>query len=431
MARRTIAVGQAGGPTAVINDTLAGVIYEARLRGLELIGLRNGFEGGGLNPNVEGNLIPLTDMSDTKIYEIISKPGAHLKTTRLRLKSGKDDEKIQKIRETLDSRGIECVFYIGGNDSADVIKNVGKGIHIAKTVDNDLPRPHERTPGYLSACLSNAKLIRAMHPDLSGFSPKIEHMGRNAYSSASVVVYQTQGRNTGWLTLGCALAKMNLKGEIDPEAAPHLFLPRETPYDEKTLVDRVDDSLSKRGEVFIVCSEELVDANDTPLSEIYGKTESVDSHGHTEHGRPGSFNYAEFIASVIKERIRVDVNFDYLKIKETTSTPNHISRVLEKSRVDAREAFALGRKAVSEFCDNATNNTNFSVGLRKMGNGDIVLPGRIPLEVAAANVRQVEKEYLGTIDGPTPKFCREFGSLIANDLATKQYDGQKLEEFYR
>lgn len=423
---RKIAVGQAGGPTAVINDTLAGVIYESRLRGLNLTGLRNGFEGGGLNPFIPGNRVDLTNLSDAEILAIRGIPGAYLGTTRLKLKPGKDDDQIKQIRDNLDSSGIECVFYIGGNDSAGVIRAEGKGIHLTKTEDNDLPE-NDHTPGWGSACLANSLMLRALNHDMSGFNPKVKNKDRIVYSTAPVIVYQTQGRDTGWLALGCAFAKMNPAGEIDAAAAPHLFLPRETAFEEKTLLNKVDNLLSKQGYAFIVCGEEIVDTNRIPLAKIYGANENEDPHGHTEHGRAGSFNYAEFIAKLIKNKLSVKTDSNYLKIKETPLTPQHIQRCLMRARVDAEEAFAIGRRAVAEFCDNDSKNINFSIGLKRTGDEYNIAPARIPLECVAGKVRQVDTKYLGTIDGPTEAFYKDFWPLVREELSKIKYVGPTLK----
>lgn len=425
MARR-IAVGQGGGPTPVINDSLAGIIYEAQLNGLEIIGLRNGLEGGGLNPDIPGNIINLTSVES---YFLRGIPGAYLGTTRMKLNPKKQDghEKILRILSNLGKLGVDMLFYIGGNDSAETLRAFGRGIHVAKTIDNDLPE-NDHTPGFGSACLSNSEIIRALVPDVRGFSPRVCNLKKGSFSTVSVVVYQAQGRNTGWLTLGSAFAKLNHAGDIIPEAPPHLFLGREIPYDKDKLLGKIDNILRKSGFAFVVCGEELVNSDGKTLQEVYGNNKRKDSFGHTEHSRSGSFNCADFIASEIKSSLekQVDVVSGYSAVKETPFTPNHIQRTLKRSLVDAQEAFELGREAVRTYLG---GETNCSIALQRFGEDYNIKPVRVSLESVAGKVRKVEEKYLGTIEGPTELFYKDFLPLIGGALAMTHYVGPRLEEF--
>jgi ATP-dependent phosphofructokinase / diphosphate-dependent phosphofructokinase len=425
---RRIAVGQGGGPTPVINDSLAGIIYEAQLNGLEIIGLRNGLEGGGLNPNIPGNLV---DLSSVESYFLRGIPGAYLGTTRMKLSPEKpeDQEKRLRIASNMDKLGVDMLFYVGGNDSAETLRALGRGIHVAKTVDNDLPE-NDHTPGFGSACLANSEIIRALVPDVRGFSPRVRGLGSDIYSPASVVVYQAQGRNTGWLSLGCAFAKLNHAGDIIAEEAPHLFLIREIPYNRDNLLGKVDDILRKRGFAFVVCGEELVCRDGKTLHEVYGNNHNhtKDSFGNTEHARSGSFNCANFIASEIKAGLKKQVESisDYSAVKETPFSPNHIQRTLRRSLVDAQEAFEAGREAVRVYLK---GEINCSIALQRFGNGYNIRPVRVSLESVSGKVRSVEQKYHGTIEGPTELFYQDFLPLFGGPLEMSHYVGPGLENF--
>src|SRR3989338_7936805 len=141
----TIIVGQGGGPTAVINDTLAGVVYEAQRQGVKRIfGMKNGLEG--LMYADAGNIVDLTYVDSDLMREI---PGAILRTSREKVRA-KDTEKIELILRNLDRYGVNifsddhagAVVSIGGNDTSDSLQAMGRNaraVHGAKTIDNDLP----------------------------------------------------------------------------------------------------------------------------------------------------------------------------------------------------------------------------------------------------------------------------------------------------
>ncbi len=413
---KTIAVGQSGGATAVINDTLAGVIYESQLRKINVRGLQNGLEGGGLHPEVSRNFIDLTNVPS---FLIRGTPGPALGATRMKFNPEKDRDEIEKVKRNMKERNVECIFLIGGNDSALTVKGYselgGRGIHIAKTEDNDLPG-NDHTPGWGSANLTNSEIIRALEQDIRGYAPRIMSDWKEVYSTAPVTVVQTQGRGTGWIALGTAFAKINHAGDIDENAAPHLFLIRERAFDENELLGGVDKEILKRGYCFIVCNEELVNKEGETLAEVEGIKEREDGFNNVEHSRSGAFNYAEFIARKIKEKLRVVVG--YKKIKETPITPHHIQRSLMRSLIDAQEAFELGREAVRAFDE---GQTNISIALQRREEGYDIFPVRIPLEVVAGKVRLVDKEYIKGIEGPSDKFYKDFLPLVGGALAMSHY----------
>jgi 6-phosphofructokinase 1 len=412
-----VLIGQGGGPTPVINYSLSGVIDGLKEGKVEILGMRNGIEGGGLNREVEGNVIDLSDFNSSKIKGI---PGAFLGTCRVKLSSKKKNDivKIRKLEENINHLGAEGIMYIGGNDSADTLSAIKscRTIHIAKTIDNDLPK-NDHTPGWGSSCLFNSRAIRRLEQDMKGFSPRIMHENREVYSTAPVVVYQTQGRDTGWLAIGSAFAKLNKNAEVRKNYAPHLFLTRERAYNEKELLDAVDDFLSEQGYVFVVCGEELVDTKGVPLSKIYSSGgEILDEHEHVEHARSNAFNYANFVAARIKSQLKVESK-PYLKIKETPLSAQHLQRVYECSKVDAEEAYEVGKEAARAFLD---GGTAISVGLKRIGNYKMVAE-RIPLREVSGKVRRVEEFYLGDIHGPSPQFYSDYLPLIGGIDALEDY----------
>ncbi len=402
-----VAVGQGGGPTPVINDTLAGIVEGAQLRSYEVVGLSHGFQGGGLHPEIDGNLVDLTRLEPDSLRGI---PGAFLGTSRMKLKPGQDDDLIARVQGNLKRLGIDGIIYIGGNDSAGVLNALGNGIHAEKTIDNDLLH-NDHTSGWGSACLTNVQIIRALALDLKSPSVRIMYGGRQVYDTAPVVVYQAMGRNTGWLSLGTAFAKISSDGSYNESAAPHIILPREILFNEDQFLGEVDNTLRKLGWAFIVCGEEVIDENRTTLAEKYGAKETKDGFGQVQHARSGSFNYAGALARLVKDKLG---STDYLTVKETPITPQHIQRSLMSSQLDADEAYKAGKEAVRAFSD---GHSNVSIALHRINQDKYqITPARVPLESVASGVRPVDSKYLAGLKGPTQEFYSDFLPLVASPV---------------
>ena len=205
--------------------------------------------------------------------------------------------------------------------------------------------------------------------------------------------------------------------KIRKNYAPHLFLVRERAYNDKELLNAVDNLLCEQGYAFVVCGEELVDARGTPLPKIYNSGgEILDEHEHVEHARAGAFNYANFIAARVKEQLKVESK-PYLKIKETPLSAQHLQRVYECSKVDAEEAYEVGREAARAFLD---GETAISIGIKRIGNYKMTA-GRIPLREVSGKVRRVDECYVGDVNGPSPQFYSDYLPLIGGIEALEDY----------
>lgn len=224
-----IIIGQSGGPTAVINSSLAGVFKTARDRGAaKIYGMRYGIQG-----LLEHKYVDLSEhiRSDLDIDLLKRTPSSFLGSCRYKLPEIKEDHEIYKqIFSLLQDLEIESFFYIGGNDSMDTIQKlsdyghlVGSDIRfmgVPKTIDNDLSCT-DHTPGYGSA----AKFIAAT-------AKEIIRDGL-VYDIPSVTIMEIMGRNAGWLTGAAALAK----GE-DCEGVDLICLP-EVPFEPEAFLARV------------------------------------------------------------------------------------------------------------------------------------------------------------------------------------------------
>lgn len=240
--KKNCVIGQSGGPTAVINASLAGVAAAALASPHigRVLGMVNGVQG-----LMEERFVDMGELlKETGQVELLkTTPAAYLGSCRFRLPDmGQDAAVYETIFNLLDKYHIGYVFYIGGNDSMDTVHKLdayarAKGkevqvIGVPKTIDNDLPET-DHTPGYGSA----AKYIAASLREIG--------MDSAVYCQPSVTVVEIMGRNAGWLTAASALARG--KGY----AAPHLIYLPEVPFaDERFLADL--EALQKQGVVNIV-----------------------------------------------------------------------------------------------------------------------------------------------------------------------------------
>ncbi|MCX6225362.1 MAG: diphosphate--fructose-6-phosphate 1-phosphotransferase, partial [Bacteroidia bacterium] len=261
-------IGQSGGPTAVINSSLAGVAKAIRKSEKfgTLYGMRYGIEGF-----MNEWLINLSEQPKDLIKGLRYTPGSALGSSRHKLK----EEDFPRIMEVLKKYDIRYFFLIGGNDTMDTINRVEThcrlegyeltGIGIPKTVDNDLFGT-DHTPGFPSAARSN--ILNVMQAGV---------LARDMKKVDQFVVYQTIGRDAGWL--GAATAA----GRIQEDDAPHLIYCPEFIFDRDKFLAEVDGTYRKYGYVSVVCGEGLKYADGTPVSAAKTK----DKFNNTEFGAMG------------------------------------------------------------------------------------------------------------------------------------------------
>src|SRR4051794_11781857 len=233
----TAVIGQSGGPTAVINQSLVGVIQEVRkTRHIHnLLGARHGVRG-----IVKEDFIDLNDVPDELLERIAITPAAALRSTR----DKPDQEYCERIFRAFAKNNVRYFFYIGGNDSADtarIVSELAKAenyqlqvFHIPKTIDNDL-RVHDHTPGYGSAARFVAHAM----------------MGDN-YDNRSlpgIKIDVIMGRHAGFLTAASVLARQH------PEDGPHLIYVPEAPLSEEKFLADVDRVFTKHGRCLVAVSE--------------------------------------------------------------------------------------------------------------------------------------------------------------------------------
>ncbi|MFP4353603.1 MAG: 6-phosphofructokinase [Phycisphaerae bacterium] len=320
-------IGQSGGPTAVINQSLVGVIETINKSKKidKLLGARHGVRG-----IIEENFLDLSGIKQKQLEDVAVTPAAALGSSR----DKPDEAYCEKIFEAFQKHNVQYFFYIGGNDSADTARIVNemareagqelRVFHIPKTIDNDL-RVTDHTPGYGSA----AKFVA------SAF------MGddRDSASLPGIKINVVMGRNAGWLTAASAL------GRTDDKDGPHLVYVPEVVFDIDQFVEDVHKIYSKHGRCQIAVSEGIVDATGTPvtvaLAQKLGHRVERDSHGNVQLSGSGALG--DFLSDYLKQQLKQ--RFKTLRVRADTFGYLQRSFPGFASPVDQEEARKAGQKA--------------------------------------------------------------------------------------
>lgn len=364
MFKGKVLVAQGGGPTAVINQALAGVVIEARkFRNIDLVyGAYHGVSG-----IVNEDFLDLTQETRHNLEMVADTPSSALGSTR-----DKPDLKYcQEIFKVLKAHGIGYFFYIGGNDSSDTVRIVSEEakkegyplrcIHIPKTIDNDLVG-NDHTPGFPSAARFVAQAF----------------MGANLDNAAlpGVYVAVVMGRHAGFLTAASAL------GKKFPEDGPHLiYLPERTFNTERFLAD-VKATHDRLGRCVIAVSEGIHDEHGTPIVTKLSKQVERDAHGNVQLSGTGA------LADLLCDEIRRN-----LGIKRTRGdTLGYLQRSFLGcvSDVDQRESREVGEKAVQYAM---WGDSDGSVAIKRTGYYSVDYE-LLPLEAVAGKTRPMEDEFI-------------------------------------
>ena len=321
---KNLVVGQSGGPTSVINGSLAGVYYGAKKAGYKKVyGMLNGIEGF-----LEDRLVDLDEyFKDEKNLELLKRtPSSFLGSCRFKLGSIKDNEKnYKKVFEILEKHSIDSLIYIGGNDSMDTVaslydyaKENGKKqnfIGVPKTIDNDLPIT-DHCPGFGSACKYIATTIREIIQD------------NNVYGNTkpTISVVEIMGRHAGWLTSAAALAKDESCDGVDA-----IYLP-EIDFDIDSFISDTKKLLKKKSSIVIAVSEGVKTKDDKFVCELVDENLMTDSFGHKELA-----GCAEALCKILKKELSV-------KTRAITFSTLQRAAAHLASKTDLDEAFKCGKK---------------------------------------------------------------------------------------
>ena len=317
-----VIVGQSGGPTAVINSSLAGVIKAAKKNGAgKIYGMHHGIEGF-----LKEDLIDIDDYitGPDDLSLLRRTPSAFLGSCRYKLPESLDDEVYPKLFAKFEEMNIGYFFYIGGNDSMDTVsklsryaEKVGSDIIVLgepKTVDNDLVLT-DHTPGFGSAARYVATTVREITIDA------------NVYEKKSVTIIEIMGRHAGWLTAASVLARKYVGDN------PLLIYLPEVAFDENEFLAKVEAAFEKNCNVIVCVSEGIHDKEGTFICE-YDSSVGVDNFGHKMLAGCG-----KYLENLVRSKLGVKARSVELNVSQRCSSTM-------MSAADQQEAVMAGKFGV-------------------------------------------------------------------------------------
>lgn len=387
MLQGKVLVAQGGGPTAVINQSLAGVVMEARkIANVERVyGAFHGVAG-----IVNEDFIDLTQETTDNLEMVAATPCSALGSTRVK----PDPKFCQEIFKVLQAHEITTFFYIGGNDSSDTLKILAadaakanyplRCIHVPKTIDNDL-MVNDHTPGYPSAAKFVANAFAGVNLD------------NRALPGAYVGV--VMGRHAGFLTAASALARRY------SDDGPHLIYLPERTFDADTFAADVKQVYDQIGRVVIAVSEGIHDESGEPMIAKLAQEIEKDDHGNVQLSGTGAL--ADLLCDVIKaktdiSRVRGDT-FGYLQRSFLGCVSN----------VDQREAREVGEKAVqyAHFGD-----SDGTVTIRRTGNYSVTYD-LSDLDDVAGKTKVMDDAFISPSNHDiTEEFLNYLTPLVGSDM---------------
>jgi len=388
------------GPTAVINASLYGTVYEALNREDEIgtvYGMINGIEGF-LNDQV----MDMAPLEESKELELIrTTPGSYLGSCRYKLPEDLNDPVYPQLFARFEAYNIGYFFYIGGNDSMDTVSKLSRYaekissdirvIGIPKTIDNDLVET-DHTPGFGSAAKYVASTVREIAIDASVYDNK-----------KSVTIVEIMGRHAGWLTAASALAR---KFEHDNPVL--IYLP-ETDFDQDAFIEKVRTSLETTPNLVVCISEGIHDNTGTFICE-YSNDVGTDTFGHKM--LTGSGKYLE---NLVKERLGVKVRSVELNVCQRCS-----SSMLSKT--DQKEAIASGAYGVKAALNGASGKM---VAFERLDGDDYQIDYVLKDVNVICNQEKCVPATWITADGSdvTEDFIRYARPLIQGEVTVPTEDG--------
>ncbi|MBF0609599.1 MAG: 6-phosphofructokinase [Magnetococcales bacterium] len=380
-------IAQGGGPTAVINQSLVGAVLAAhrhpRIR--NIYGAQNGVRG-----ILEERFVNLGQETSGNLLRVAATPGSALGSTR----DKPDRPYCQRIFQVLKTHNIRYFFYIGGNDSSETLRILQEyadgenypliGVHIPKTIDNDL-ECNDHTPGFPSAARFVAQAFAGADLD--------------NYALPGVYVGVVMGRHAGFLTAASAGLRQSAEG------GPHLIYLPERTFSVDSFLKDVNSIYKSLGRCVIAVSEGIHDADGVPMIAKLQATMEKDAHGNVQLSGTGAL--ADLLTDTIKrelgiKRVRGDT-FGYLQR----------SFLGVVSPVDQLEAREVGEKACHFALDEGMGG---SVAIKRVGQY-VVDYSLEPLEHVAGKTRVMPDAYISSGDNHiTDDFQNYLRPLLGNDL---------------
>lgn len=400
-------VAQSGGPTSVINSSLAGVIDS---------GIDNEFEKIFVSMNgIEGIINENIRLVDAEIFarENVSKklkarPASILGSCRYKLDYDLDNPVYEKIFDVLKKNGIGLFVYIGGNDSMDTVKKLNsyitykkiEGINVVgcpKTIDNDL-EGMDHSPGFGSAAKYIAKTMRSLRCDV------------DIYDLESVTFVEIMGRHAGWLAASSLVSNYNYHKDL----VNLLYIPEdETTIDE--LLGDIKEALKTEKNLLVAIAEGFRDTEGVLSEEVFANTKDGFNH-------PIVSGVGERLANLVRDRLSIKSRAVELNIVQRSNTTI--------SATDSKEAYQLGYRAVEL---GLTKTNVIPVLRRKEGDNYEVYYTEVNPDEIANKEMKIPKDWLCDKKTLEEKIQAYVLPLIAGEIEETNEDGMpvfvRIEDF--
>lgn len=394
MSKGNAIIGQSGGPTAVINASLAGVVEAAvRSRRIDRVfGMRFGIEGV-----LNNFLLDLGAESKETLKGLRATPSSALGSSRLKLQ----EEHFESILSQLKKYNIRYFFMIGGNDTMDTIHRIVgyahqhgyemQGVGVSKTVDNDLFGV-DHTPGYPSA----ARYV-AMSVLQSGL------LARDMQKVDQFAIFQTVGRSAGWLPAAAACAKRS------PADAPHILLLPERAFRRDAFLEAVEQAHRRYGFVSIVCGEGITNSDGSPVS----ASKTKDKFENVEFGAMGGASVGMVLHRIVSDEFGWRGEFQVTESLQMCASDRAV-------KLDVDEAYGCGREAV-RLAEQGTSGVMVtidrvsqpgepyrsefgSIPLSKVANAERPLPNKF-IRRDGMFITKAFLDYAQPLVGPLPEYA--------------------------
>jgi 6-phosphofructokinase 1 len=390
-------IAQSGGPTAVINSSVIGVVIENK----NLCHFDNVYGGlNGIEGILENKLINFSEMTDEEINTFRYTPSSGLGSCRYKMKNFNENEaEYKRFFEILNKYDIDTFFYVGGNDSMDTVSKLSEyaKLHsidkrilgIPKTIDNDLMFT-DHTPGYGSAAKFIATTVLETYLDSS------------VYMNNGVFILETMGRDTGWLAASAALAKINGKPVPD-----FIYLPEKS-FSIINFLKDVRRKMQEQNKVYIVASEGLKNEEGTFLAQLNSESK-FDNFGHAQLGGVCDYLKNLIVNAGITKRVKT------LELGVMQRCAMHIA-----SQVDLDEAFAAG-KAALEYA--IQGKTGYMVGIRRLQNTSYKTENfLIPANEVCNKIKYFPLEWISEKGNNINDAAIEYMNPLINESPTLNYE---------
>jgi len=390
-------LGQSGGPTSVINASAAGVFLEA----LDQDAIEGVFGAvHGIKGILNEDFYDITKEDRNELLRLKNTPSSAIGSVRYKLKDPKvDDSDYRRLLEVFKKYNIRFFFYNGGNDSMDTCNKISKFFKkegfdcnvmgVPKTIDNDL-NVTDHSPGYGSAAKYVATTFMELYHDAT------------VYDQPMITVVEVMGRNAGWLTAASALAQAKGQG---PDL---VYLPEKVFDPEKFFVD-VKKLLDTKGKVIVAVSEGVKTADGKYIPELYQELKK-DAFGHAQLG-----GTAQTLADELANHFDVKIRAIEFSLMQRSAA--HLA-----SKVDVKEAFTAGRKAVKAAVSGSSDKM---IGFERVSSNPYKIKYvKIPLKKAANEEQKVPLAWIKDDNtGLTQDFIDYASPLIQGDDKAQLEDG--------